>query len=236
MLVRNYDYNPGLCEGTILHSSWNGRAVLAMSDCLWGVLDGVNDAGLVVSLTFGGRKVVGEGFGIPIVLRYILEFCETAAEAAKVLARVPVHMAYNVTALDKKGRFVTALLAPGEEPYLCQVPIATNHQRRVDWHQFARATATLERERFLYFRLREKDMTPERLIENFFRSPLYSTAYGHGFGTLYTAVYRPGRKALRLVWPDSHWDLSTGSFAEGDRRQRYYPQTEIEGLLSAHNL
>ena len=27
MLVRNYDYNPALCEGLILLSRWNGRAV-----------------------------------------------------------------------------------------------------------------------------------------------------------------------------------------------------------------
>ena len=38
-----------------------------MSDCLWGLLDGMNDDGLGVSLTFGGRRVLGDGFGIPIV-------------------------------------------------------------------------------------------------------------------------------------------------------------------------
>ena len=34
-----------------------------MLDCLWGLLDGVNDAGLALSLTFGGRPQVGAGFG-----------------------------------------------------------------------------------------------------------------------------------------------------------------------------
>ena len=57
VLIRNYDYSPGLCEGLVLLSRWNGRAVLAMVDCLWGVLDGINDAGLAISLTFGGRFV-----------------------------------------------------------------------------------------------------------------------------------------------------------------------------------
>ena len=230
LLVRNYDYSPRLCEGGILLSRWNGRAVLAMSDCLWGVLDGVNDAGLAVSLTFGGRKALGHGFGIPIVLRYILEFCDTAAEAAKVLARVPVHMAYNVTALDRSGRFVTALLAPDQEPYLCEVPIATNHQRRVDWHKFARATATLERERVLYFRLREKGMTRERLINGFFQPPLYTTAYGQGFGTLYTAVYRPRHEAVRFCWPDGTWNLSIKNFKEGERWQEYYPPERLAAM------
>ena len=27
------------------------------------------DAGLAVSLTFGGRRVVGDGFGVPLILR-----------------------------------------------------------------------------------------------------------------------------------------------------------------------
>ena len=97
LLIRNYDYNPALCEGLILKSRWNEKTVLAMVDCLWGVLDGVNDSGLAISLTFGGRRVVGDGFGVPIVLRYILELCDTVKQAEKVLKRVPVHMAYNIT-------------------------------------------------------------------------------------------------------------------------------------------
>ena len=56
VLVRNYDYNPLFVDGLVLHSTWNGRRVIAMSDCLWGVVDGMNDAGLAVSLTFGIAK------------------------------------------------------------------------------------------------------------------------------------------------------------------------------------
>lgn len=227
MLVRNYDYSPALCEGLVLLSRWNGRAVLAMVDCLWGALDGINDAGLAISLTFGGRKVVGDGFGIPIVLRYILEFCETAAQAGEVMRRVPVHMAYNVTAVDRAGRFITALAAPDRETRVRELPIAANHQTYIDWHTYARATATLERERFLFFRLREAGMTPDRLIGCFLRRPLYTTAYGKGFGTLYTSVYRPRRKAVRFIWPDGSWSQSIDRFEEGTRRQRYYPEPDL---------
>src|SRR5882724_2636737 len=106
-LVRNYDYSPQLCEGVILKTSWNGRQVISMNDCMWGVLDGINEDGLAVSLSFGGRRAVGVGFGVPLVLRYILEFCTSTAEAVEVLERVPVHMAYNVTVLDRTDRFVT---------------------------------------------------------------------------------------------------------------------------------
>jgi predicted choloylglycine hydrolase len=74
-----------------------------MLDCLWGLLDGANDAGPVVSLTFGGRPQVGEGFGIPLVMRYVLQICATVEDAVRVLRRIPVHMSYNVTALDRDG-------------------------------------------------------------------------------------------------------------------------------------
>ena len=74
MLVRNYDYAPALCDGVIFHSAWNGRRVIGMSDGMFGLVDGMNDRGLAVSLTFGGRTIVGDGFGVPIILRYILEF------------------------------------------------------------------------------------------------------------------------------------------------------------------
>ena len=55
-LVRNYDYSPDLCEWVVLSTAWTGLRVLGMSDCLWGLLDGMNDAGLAASLTFGGRR------------------------------------------------------------------------------------------------------------------------------------------------------------------------------------
>ena len=50
-----------------------------MLDGGWGLLDGMNDAGLAGSLTFGGRFAQAPGVGIVIVLRYLLETCDTVA-------------------------------------------------------------------------------------------------------------------------------------------------------------
>ena len=97
MLVRNYDYAPSRIEGVDLVDAAAERRVIGMSDCLWGLLDGMNDAGLAVSLTFGGRRVLGDGFGIPLVVRYLLETCDDVASArevarpAAVLARAQPH-------------------------------------------------------------------------------------------------------------------------------------------------
>jgi len=127
-LVRNYDYHADRFEANLLMTAWNGKKIIASSDCLMGVLDGMNDDGLALSLTFGGRKTLGFGFGIPFILRYILEFCSTVDEAVEVLLRVPSHMAYNVTITDKSGQVKTVQLAPDKSAHVSEQAFATNHQ------------------------------------------------------------------------------------------------------------
>ena len=90
VLCRNYDYSPDLWEATIYSSAFTGRKVIGTGDCLWGLLDGMNDAGLVVSLTFGGRPGSGPGFAIPLVVRYLLEVAETAEQAKELLRGLPI--------------------------------------------------------------------------------------------------------------------------------------------------
>ncbi len=233
LLVRNYDYSPALCEGTLLYSCWNGRRVIAMGDSLWGVLDGMNEAGLVVSLSFGGRRVVGDGFGVPLILRYVLEFCESTEQATDALERIPTHMSYNVTVLDRDGRFQTAFLAPDRPPVVRQLPAATNHQGRIEWHEHAEATSSLKRERFLLFRLADSDETEDGFLDAFLQPPLYSTSYGHGFGTLYTALYRPLRGVMAVRWPGETWEHSFERFDEGVRTVRYR-QRQVAAVAHRH--
>jgi predicted choloylglycine hydrolase len=216
-LVRNYDYSPQLYEGVILKSAWNGRQVIAMSDCMWGALDGINEDGLAVSLSFGGRQVVGAGFGVPLVLRYILEFCTTTDDATSVLERVPVHMSYNVTVLDAAGKFVTAYLRPDQPALIRAVPYAANHQEEIEWEQHAKATSTLARERFLYAQLRGGARDADAFIASFLAPPLYSSAFANGYGTLYTAVYRPLVRSVEYRWPSGSWAFGFDTFDEGRR-------------------
>jgi predicted choloylglycine hydrolase len=69
VLVGNYDYPVSRLEGIVSLTGRGDRQVIGMSDCLWGLLDGMNDAGLAISLTFGGRRDVGDGFAISLALR-----------------------------------------------------------------------------------------------------------------------------------------------------------------------
>src|SRR5881296_1857797 len=103
LLARNYDYAPSRFEGIVWSTRLLERRVIGMSDCLWGLLDGMNDTGLAVSLTFGGRRVLGDGFGIPIVTRYVLETCANVDEARATLHRLPYSLSHNLTLVDRAG-------------------------------------------------------------------------------------------------------------------------------------
>src|SRR6516162_5724170 len=68
--------------------------------------------GLVVSLASAGRPDGAAGFGIPLVVRYLLETAVTMKEAVDALGRVPVNIAYNLTMLDRRSDVATAFVRP----------------------------------------------------------------------------------------------------------------------------
>jgi predicted choloylglycine hydrolase len=216
VLIRNYDYSPKLLEGTWLASRFRGKRVVAMIDCLWGVLDGVNEDGLAVSLSFGGRTVVGEGFGIPLILRYVLEFASNVEEAVAILQRVPVHMSYSIALLDRAGKHAIVFVAPDRSAEVIDRRVITNHQGKIEWKRHAEATRSAEREEAL-----ERAVTvakdAETMLGVFLNPPLYQTSHGRGYGTLYTAVYRPNDASVELIWPSSRWQQSCAAFLEGTR-------------------
>ncbi len=215
-LVRNYDYSPHLLEGTWLATRLLGQRVVAMIDCLWGVLDGINEAGLAVSLSFGGRTVVGHGFGIPLVLRYVLELATSIREAIAILKRVPVHMAYTIALVDRRRRYATVYVGPDRRAEVVRRFVSTNHQRRVEWPRHALATLSVERASTLEQAVCRASSIDE-VVRAFLRPPVYQTAYGRGYGTLYTAVYRPSVAGAELIWPSARWSQDCRSFADGTR-------------------
>lgn len=110
-LLRNYDSDLDDVDGIIVRSRLL-RPVIGTQDAGWGLLDGMNDAGLAVSLTFGGRYVHGPGFGLPIVLRYLLETCDTVDQALAKLASMPVPIPQNVTLVDADTAVTVYTLKP----------------------------------------------------------------------------------------------------------------------------
>ena len=160
--------------------------------------------------------MIGEGFGIPIVVRYLLETCTTVAGATAALARLPVHMAYNVTVVDAAGESVTAFVSPDRPPVLQRMEVITNHQDTIEWEEYAQATRTRDREGFLGSLLVDGLADERRLVRAFLEPPLYARGFEHGFGTLYTAVYRPSELCVDYQWPGSTWRQSFDAFVEGE--------------------
>lgn len=219
-LIRNYDYSPRLLEGTWLASRFNGKRVVAVVDCLWGVLDGINEDGLAVSLSFGGRTAAGQGFGIPVVLRYVLEFASTTAEAVAMLQRIPVHMSYSIAVIDREGNHATVYVNPDRPTEVVERRVSTNHQHGVEWARHAETTRSVERETAV-----EKSLVgaadSKSVLAAFLRPPVYQTSYGRGYGTLYTAVYHPLDASVELVWPGSVWRQSCAAFKDEVRIIRF---------------
>ncbi len=214
-LVRNYDYLADRVDGEIWHTAWTGRGVIGTGDSLWGLLDGLNEDGLAVSLTFGGRRLAGHGFGIPLVVRYLLETCASVPEAEMALRRLPVHLAHNLTLLDRAGRFSTAYLAPDREPVIAPVAVATNHQDVVDWPEYTALTRSHERETLITRLLADPAVTPEAFADAFLVPPIFNSAGAGHFGTLYTAVLRPVDGVVEYRWPGFRWRQAFEAFEPG---------------------
>ncbi|MEU3661372.1 C45 family peptidase [Streptomyces sp. NPDC032940] len=207
-LLRNYDFAPEACEGTVVSSRFL-RPVIGMQEAGWGLLDGMNDAGLAVSLTFGGRFVHGPGFALPIVLRYLLETCRTVDEAVERLRVIPVAIPQNVTLVDPER---TATVHVGPDIALIETPdsCAANHQHLPVPDEQERFSRT--QERLAAVRAAGAD------VAAMLRPPLYQYAYDEWLGTVYTAHYRPAEGRVTYHWPgEEEWELSLAGFAPGSR-------------------
>lgn len=211
-LIRNYDYDPTLFDGLVTRTDYL-RRVVGTSDQVWGLLDGVNDAGLAASFTFGGRATEGPGFGIPLVIRYLLETCCTVEEAVAVLRRLPVHLAYNVTVLDASGDHATVYVGPDRAPGVTRSPVTTNHQETVDWPAHS-ARVGSEKRLSVLEELVLSQADTEVAVRCMLAAPMRADNYDEGFGTLYTAVLRPAQGGVDYRWPGSALALSCDSFTE----------------------
>ena len=199
-LIRNYDLDPALNEATLLATAWRGRRVVGMVEGLAGLADGMNDHGLVVSLTFGGRVNAGPGFGVPLIVRFVLETCRDVADGVAALRGLPCHMSYNLTLADRHGRAATVFLAPDRPAVILGQRFAVNHQLDVEWPRHGRISRTRERHGHLSALAAAGTLDEPTLVHTFLTDPVHARHYARGFGTVYTAIYRPLTGEARLLW------------------------------------
>lgn len=224
LLIRNYDLDPKLNESTLLSTNWRGRRVVGMVEGIVGLADGMNDAGLAASLTFGGRTIRSNGFGIPLIIRYILEMCADVQQAVEALRAVPSHMSYNVTVADAAGAWATVMMAPDRPAIVTRTPFTTNHQLGVEWPRHGRFSNTLGRADHLASMFENAHLTTDQLVSEFLTAPLASTGYDKGFGTIYTAAYRPKEQRMTLHWMDgAREDYALDEVTPRERLIHYSP-------------
>jgi predicted choloylglycine hydrolase len=165
----------------------------------------MNEAGLAVSLAFGGRPGSGRGFAIPIVLRYLLEVASTVAQAREVLRALPISMSYNLTMVDAAGESGTAFVGPDMPAEFSAASIATNHRGAIpEYPERAARLRSVPRRNQLTAVL-ATDPSPADLATAFLADPLYNREYSRAFGTLYTALYRPANGVAEFFWPGQSW-------------------------------
>ena len=221
-IVRNYDYPPSLFDAVLLRADLAGNATMAMTDCVWGVLDGLNQAGLALSLAFGGRAASGPGFGITLVLRYLLETCADVAEAVAALRRIPVHLCYNIALLDRAGGHATVEVSPDRGVELRAGAISANRQGSNSWPDAVYLHDTVRREALLAAVMSNPAETVDTLLPRFLAPPIHRPLGVDGWGTLYTACWLPETGELRLSWPGRPvWRQGLDRFTEEVREVIY---------------
>jgi predicted choloylglycine hydrolase len=219
-LVRNYDFPLELVSDRFEATSWSGREVIAKAQRPWGgCLDGMNEDGLVASLTAGGSRAQGSGFSIILMLRYVLETCRLVDQAITALSRIPIAMSHNVTLLDRSGSYATLFLGPDRAPAVSRARACTNHQETVASPESAAARSSVERQRIVLRALGDPAMTLPDLIARFLEPPLYSRRTG--FTTVYTAIYRPTEGRVDYLWPGKTWSQRIGRFDPGEYTHDY---------------
>jgi len=219
-LVRNYDYPLDVVSGRFEITSWSGRKVIAKAQRPWGgCIDGMNEDGLVASLTFGGAGSHGLGFSIILILRYLLETCRDVSQAITALSRIPVATSQNVTLLDRSGAFATLFLGPHREPAMSPGRTCANHQEIATAPDSPAIRNSIERERAAVMALDDPATTLSNLTARFLEPPLYSRRAASP--TVYTAVYRPAELRVDYLWPGTTWTQRMDRFESGDYTHDY---------------
>ena len=99
-LLRNYDFAPDQCEATIdVRSPFPAPGHRHAGSGL-GAARRHERRGAGGLADLGGHPPAGPGFAVNIVLRYLLETCQTVTEAIDRLRKIPIMLAWNVTLVD----------------------------------------------------------------------------------------------------------------------------------------
>lgn len=182
-----------------------GRAAhLGFSLLFFGRIDGMNEHGLVVTMSAGAPMVPVKEDGIRFwaVIRTLLDRCESVDHALEVLAKIPISFNLNLLLADKSGQAALVEIAcshravrrigPGSET---AVLLSTNHFNHPDmmpydqgrmWQSVARYQA-LDRALCSGQPIGKEDI--RSVLSNPLPDGVCCHYYQDGLGTLWSAIY-----------------------------------------------
>ena len=132
ILGRNSDFVSSLKKLTMncIYKLDNTYAFTGNTTAFIQMEDGVNEYGLACGLTFIYPETIAPGLNAGMLIRYILEKCQTVTQAINFLKEVPIASNQIITLADSKGRIVVVecncqnvLVIDSSNHYL----VATNH-------------------------------------------------------------------------------------------------------------
>jgi len=100
--------------------------------------------------------------------------------------------------------------------------VVTNFHHHVEWPEHARATHAEERLASLQQRIDAAGPLQDA-VNALLQPPLFQSAYLRGYGTLYSAAYRPRSGGVELLWPGQRWAQTMDAFVDGQREIVYAP-------------
>ncbi len=117
LVGRNYDFSAdrNLTDFrlTALYPETSFKASIGMTQFIFGRIEGMNEAGLYAGISFAhGTGRNEKGFFFPLIVRMVLDTCNSAEEALAFLKKVPHSCSYNYLIADSHSAFAVEVSPP----------------------------------------------------------------------------------------------------------------------------
>ena len=188
--VRNYDFGPEFYDGRlVLRQPKEANATCGHSLFGIGLHDGMNERGLTAGLHFVSTRYHEKGFMAGLIVRIVLDQCNTVHEAITLLSTLPHADEYNYSLTDATGHSAIVEAGPFKTTVLEREKLfCTNHFQRTTGQQAS--DSSLNRLNYL----EAHEVTDLTGWFDEFRdpaSPLFFHDYENLFGTLHTIMIEP---------------------------------------------
>ena len=217
LIARNYEFADHMDDMNICHHQGNQTYAHIGSIMLWfGRYDGINDQGLVISMSAGGIPVgegmlppFNDGFQFWTVMRAVLDHCKDVEEAIDLIKNTP-HCGNPVYMLADPTGTLARVEVAGNKTAVKQVEpqsekdwlIATNHMQNfadgeVNIPAFKNSYTRYECiENFLETNQTISQETLQQFLDQTYPHGLCCNHYQEGFGTLRSMIFNPAEKSI----------------------------------------